>query len=170
MTLHFRRDDPIPLSILITTALQHVLSLCTFLIFPILVGRAAGMPDGDLPAFLSTTLISLGIANLFQATRALGSGYLCPAGMTSAYLSPSLVAARFGGLPLVFSMTFFSGAIEATLSRFPTGLKFLSPPDSLASSFSLSVPQMPSPVSRHCFQKAMSLQPILWSLSSRLGL
>jgi NCS2 family nucleobase:cation symporter-2 len=129
MTRHFRRDDPIPLSILITTALQRVLSLCAFLIFPILVGRAAGMLDGDLPAFLSTTLISLGIANLFQATRTLGSGYLCPAGMTSAYLSPSLVAARFGGLPLVFGMTFFAGAIEATLSRFLTSLKFLSPPE-----------------------------------------
>ncbi len=129
MSLLFRRDDVISLPLLVSTAAQHVLSLSAFLVFPVLVARAAGMSASDVPGMLGATLVSMGIANLLQASRITGSGYLCPAGMTATHLGPSLVAARLGGLPLVFGMTLFAGATEATLSRCLTRLKVLFPPE-----------------------------------------
>ena len=129
MSLAFHREDPLPFTLLITTSIQHVLSLAAFLVFPILVGRAAGVSEMDLPGVLGATLVTMGLANLLQASRVTGSGYLCPAGMTSTHLGPSLVAAKLGGLSLVFGMTLFAGASEAVLSRLLTRLKVLFPPE-----------------------------------------
>jgi xanthine permease XanP len=46
-----------------------------------------------------------------------GCGFLCPATYTAAYLSPSLLAIKAGGLPLLFGMTLFAGVLEAAFSR-----------------------------------------------------
>ena len=127
MTPHYRRDDPIPLFLLVTTSVQHVLSLSAFLVFPILIGRAAGLSASEMQSLLGATLIAMGVANFLQASPLTGSGYLCPAGMTAAHLGPSLIAAKLGGLPLVFGMTLFAGASEAVLSRFLSRLKVLFP-------------------------------------------
>jgi len=129
MQVRYGREDHLPLFLFVTIALQHVLSLSAFLVFPILVGRAAGVDAALLPSFLSTTLIAMGIANLLQASRVFGSGYLCPAGMTATHLGPSLIAARLGGLPLVFGMTLFAGLCEGLLSRWLTRLRVLFPPE-----------------------------------------
>jgi len=42
---------------------------------------------------------------------------MCPVNFTAAYLAPSLLALKSGGLPLLFGMTVFAGAVEAVLSR-----------------------------------------------------
>jgi xanthine permease XanP len=125
--LRLGRDARVPPGILLTSATQHVLSLCAFLVFPIVVGRAAGIPDQQLPGLLSATLIGLGVANVLQASGRVGSGYLCPAGMTAAYLGPSLVAAKLGGLSAVLGMTVFAGALEALMSNFLHRLRALAP-------------------------------------------
>src|SRR5262249_29703067 len=55
--------------------------------------------------------------------------YLCPAGMTAAYLGPSLVAAKLGGLSAVLGMTIFAGTVEAALANFIHRVKALAPPE-----------------------------------------
>ena len=64
-------------------------------------------------------MIVLGAATLLQVLRLgpLGSGFLCPATFSAAYLSPSLLAAKAGGLPLVFGMTLFAGLLESAVAR-----------------------------------------------------
>jgi xanthine permease XanP len=127
--LEYRRDERVPPLLLLMTAAQHVLSLCAFLVFPILVARAAGIDEAGIPALLSTTLIAMGVANFLQTFGRTGSGYLCPAGMTAAYLGPSLVAAKLGGLATVLSMTAFAGLIEIGLSNVLHRLRQLAPPE-----------------------------------------
>ena len=123
----FRRYDKVPAGILLMTAAQHVLSLCAFLVFPILVGQAAGIDKSGIPPLLSTTLIVMGVANFLQMYSRIGSGYLCPAGMTAAYLGPSLIAAKLGGLATVLGMTAFAGLIEVALSNVLHRLRQLAP-------------------------------------------
>jgi xanthine permease XanP len=127
--LEFRRNDAVPPALLVMTAAQHVMSLCAFLVFPILVGRAAGIGDTEIPSLLSVTLIAMGIANLLQTFSRTGSGYLCPTGMTAAYLGPSLIAAKLGGLPLVCGMTVLAGLVEVALSNALQRLRQLAPPE-----------------------------------------
>jgi NCS2 family nucleobase:cation symporter-2 len=45
------------------------------------------------------------------------------------YLSPSLLAAKMGGLPLVFGMTMFAGVLEAALAPLLNRLRAIFPPE-----------------------------------------
>jgi hypothetical protein len=60
----------------------------------------------------------LGIGTILQCYvgKYIGSGFLLPFNFTAAYLPGSLAAAELGGMPLVFRMTLFGGAIEIALA------------------------------------------------------
>ncbi len=126
--MRYSSHDKMPVPTLVVTAIQHVFSLCIFLVFPILVGKAANVPAQSIPGLLSVALVALGVANLLQAVQRVGTRYLCPAGMTAAYLGPSLIAAKLGGLSLVFGMTLFAGLVESVLSQFLSRLRIFMPP------------------------------------------
>src|SRR6185312_7108650 len=71
----------------------------------------------------------LGVATFVQSFRLgpIGSGFMCPATCTATYLSPSLLAAKSGGLALVFGMTIFAGLVEAALAPFLRRLRAIFP-------------------------------------------
>src|SRR5262245_36017568 len=98
-------------------AVQHVALISINFVYPLLIYRLAGIPIGSVASLLAIGLIVLGVATLLQATRLIGTGFLCPATYTEAYLSPSLLAVKAGGLPLLFGMTMFAGLVEAAFSR-----------------------------------------------------
>jgi NCS2 family nucleobase:cation symporter-2 len=107
---------------LITTALngiQHVALIAINLVYPLLVLRVAEAPLTAVANVLAIGMIVLGVGTFLQVVRAgpLGSGYMCPATFTAVFLGPSLIAVKAGGLPLVFGMTVFAGALEAALSK-----------------------------------------------------
>jgi xanthine permease XanP len=54
---------------------------------------------------------------------------MCPATFTATYFAPSLLAARLGGLPLVFGMTIFAGALESALAPLLHRLRAIFPPE-----------------------------------------
>jgi uncharacterized membrane protein AbrB (regulator of aidB expression) len=54
---------------------------------------------------------------------------LCPSIFTVAYLGPSLLALKTGGLSLVFGMTVFAGCVESALSRSLRHLRAFFPPE-----------------------------------------
>jgi NCS2 family nucleobase:cation symporter-2 len=66
---------------------------------------------------------------LLQVSRLgpIGSGYMCPSTFTATYLAPSLLAAKLGGLPLVFGMTVFAGVAEAALAPLLRRLRAIFP-------------------------------------------
>ena len=76
-------------------------------------------------------MLVLGGSTFLQVFRLgpMGSGYMCPATFTAAYLGPSLLAVKTGGLPLLFGMTIFAGALEAALSKLLHRMRSIFPPE-----------------------------------------
>ncbi len=124
-------EETPPFGVTLVTAFQHVVLMLIRLVFAIVVAREAGLAPEGIADIVSVSMIVMGTAVVLQALPRgpVGSGYLCPSAVTSVYLAPSLVAARAGGMSLVFGMTLFGGLVEATLSRLLRPLRPLFPPE-----------------------------------------
>ena len=120
--------DP-PQTLVWLSAAQHVGVLSVYLTFPLVVMREAGASVRDTMAILSLSLLAMGVATVVQSHRRLGSGLLCPVTFTAAYIGPSILAYRQGGLPLVFGMTVFAGCAEMAIAPFLRRLRALFPPE-----------------------------------------
>jgi xanthine permease XanP len=128
-------DEAPPLLVTAGNAVQHVALISINFVYPLLIFRLADVPVSGVASLLAVGLIVLGVGTFLQAGKLgpIGSGFLCPATFTAAYLSPSLLAVKAGGLPLLFGMTLFAGMLEALFSRllhrmrpyFPTELSGL---------------------------------------------
>jgi NCS2 family nucleobase:cation symporter-2 len=116
---------------LVTTlnGIQHVGLIAINLVYPLLIFRVAGTPTSVVADLIAMGLIVLGLATFLQSYRLgpVGSGYLCPATFTATYFTPSLVAAKAGGLPLLFGMTIFAGLLEVFLARALNRLRAIFP-------------------------------------------
>jgi xanthine permease XanP len=124
-------DEAPPLLATLFNGVQHVGLVAIFLVFPLLVFRAGGLPQPLIANLLAIAMLVMGIGTLLQSLRAgpLGSGYLCPVTFTAAYLGPSLLALKSGGLSLLFGMTVFAGAVEALLSNLLERARPVFPPE-----------------------------------------
>jgi xanthine permease XanP len=124
-------DDVPPRGVALLTAIQHVGMMSIFLIYPVLISREAGSSPDTASNLVSIALLVLGIGAALQALNRgpVGAGILCAPISSAIYLVPSLLAARQGGLPLVFGMTVFAGLIEIALSRALRFLRPLFPPE-----------------------------------------
>jgi NCS2 family nucleobase:cation symporter-2 len=119
-------DERPPLGIAALSGAQHVGLMSINLIYPVLIAREAGVSPETVTQVVSLSMLVLALGAVLQTlTRGpVGSGFLCQPVPTAAYLLPSLLAAREGGLALVFGMTLAAGLFEAVLAR---GLRHLRP-------------------------------------------
>jgi NCS2 family nucleobase:cation symporter-2 len=119
VNLVYALDDIPPLHVTTFNAVQHVGLIAINLVYPLLVFHLVSAPLPLIADLLAVGMIVLGAGTLLQVLRLgpVGSGFLCPATFSAAYLSPSLLAAKAGGLPLVFGMTLFAGLLEAAVAR-----------------------------------------------------
>jgi xanthine permease XanP len=124
-------DEAPPLGITLFSGLQHIGLVCAFLPIPLAVAREAGLADARVVDVISVSMLVLGVTAILQVLRRgpVGSGLLAPSCFSGAYLVPSLLAVKAGGLPLVFGMTMFGGAVEAGLSRVLRYLRPYLPPE-----------------------------------------
>jgi xanthine permease XanP len=124
-------DDKPPHGVTLLSGLQHIGLVCSFLPIPLAVAREAGLAPDRMVDLIAVSMLALGVTAIIQAlTRGpVGSGLLAPSCFSGAYLAPSLLAAKTGGLPLVFGMTMFGGLIEAGLSRVLRYLRPFLPPE-----------------------------------------
>ncbi|MFN0306178.1 MAG: solute carrier family 23 protein, partial [Burkholderiales bacterium] len=122
-------DERPPLAVTLLNALQHAGVISIFLIYPVVVFRSAGADAETITALLAVGFLALGIATFLQALHRgpVGSGYMCPATFSATYLAPSVLAAKTGGLSLVFGMTIVAGLFEAVLARVLHRLRALVP-------------------------------------------
>jgi len=129
-------DDRPPLAVTVLSGLQHVGIIAIVLVFPLLLGREAGLSADQTSDILGTTMLVLGIGAVLQSLPrgGIGAGYLCPPVCTAAYLGPSLLAVKTGGISLAFGMTAFGGLVETALSRLLRPLRPYLPPRSQGSS------------------------------------
>jgi xanthine permease XanP len=121
-------DEPPP-SVVWISAVQHVGVMAIFMIYPLIVGRAAGASHDQLGNMVRMGMLALALAALLQALPrgVVGSRLLAPSIFTGVYLAPSLVAAQVGGLPLVWGMTIFAGLTEIALAQFWSRLRTFIP-------------------------------------------
>lgn len=112
-------DDVPPLGVTLLSALQHVSLLCGLLPIPLVVAREAGLSPAGTINLIAVAMLAIGVTAIVQALNRgpVGTGLLAPSSFSGAYLAPSLLAVKSGGLALVFGMTIFAGLVEAALSR-----------------------------------------------------
>ncbi len=118
-------DTP-PLGVMLFSGLQHVALVSIYLVYPVLVAQATDATPETAAAMVSLTLVALAIGTLLQVIgfRGVGSRHLCHPVPSVIYLGPSLLAAKTGGLALVFGMTALAGLAEIVISRV---LKYMRP-------------------------------------------
>lgn len=124
-------DERAPHGIAILSGLQHVGLMSIYLIYPVLIARESGSGAEVGAAMVSFTLVALAIGAILQILRPgpFGSGFICQPIPTVVYLVPSLLAAREGGLALVFGMVIAAGLLEMALSRAMRWLRPVFPPE-----------------------------------------
>jgi NCS2 family nucleobase:cation symporter-2 len=124
-------DEAPPALVTALNGLQHVGLISIFLVYPLLVFRVADVPLPLVGNLLAIGLLVLGIGTWLQTLRRgpLGSGFMCPSTFTGVYLGPSLLAVKLGGLPMLFGMTVFAGALEIALSRLLDRMRPIFPPE-----------------------------------------
>jgi NCS2 family nucleobase:cation symporter-2 len=115
-----------PRAVTALSGLQHVALMSINLIYPVLIAREAGGSPETVAQIVSLAMLVLALGAVLQALSRgpVGSGFLCQPVPTAAYLLPSLLAAREGGLALVFGMTLAAGLFEVVLAR---GLRHVRP-------------------------------------------
>lgn len=120
-----------PSGVTFLSGLQHIGLVCSFLPIPLAMAREAGLADARVVDVISVSMLALGVTAILQVlTRGpVGSGLLAPSCFSGAYLGPSLLAVKAGGLPLVLGMTMFGGCVEAGLSRVLRYLRPYLPPE-----------------------------------------
>ncbi len=123
-------EEP-PIAIIVFSAIQHVGVIAIFMIYPLIVAREAGVPPAEIAAILRMGMLALAAGTVLQAfpRGPVGSRLLAPSIFTGVYLAPSVLAAKLGGLPLVWGMTMFAGLIEVALSRVWSRLRAYIPPE-----------------------------------------
>lgn len=124
-------EDTPPLGVNVLSGLQHVGLMSVYLVYPVLVAKAAGLSSEAAAALVSMTLIVLAVATILQAIPfgPVGSGYLCQPIPSIVYFVPSLVAAHHGGLAAVFGMTVLAGLLQIVLARALRRLRAVFPPE-----------------------------------------
>jgi len=130
-TLVYAVDEYPPTGITISNAIQQVAVIAINLVYPIVIFRAANTSVAQSSNLLSIAMIVLALGTFLQALRLgpFGSGYMCPSTFTATYFAPSLLAARTGGLPLVFGMTIFAGVFETVIAPILNRLRGFFPPE-----------------------------------------
>jgi len=124
-------NDRPPVCTLLALGVQHVFIAFTLLVIPVLIALEAGLAGLQAASVVSMSLIALGTVTLLQIGRfgPIGAGYLAPQITSVIYLPPALLAARSGGIGLVFGMTVLSGIFGLLLSQVIGRLRKLFPPE-----------------------------------------
>ena len=129
--LVYGSEETPPRAVTAISALQHVGVIAIFMIYPLIVAREAGAPVDQVSNILRMGMLALAVAVALQALPRgpVGSRFLAPSIFTGIYLVPSLLAAKLGGMPLVWGMTIFAGVVEIGLSTVWARLRTFIPPE-----------------------------------------
>jgi NCS2 family nucleobase:cation symporter-2 len=120
-------DERPPWGRLAMLGAQHAVLMSVYLVLIVIIARTAGASDAVVLSMLSFSMIVLAVASALQASP-FGSGFLAVPVYSAIYLGPSVLAAKTGGLPLVFGMTIFAGLVEIALALFLRRLRWVFPP------------------------------------------
>jgi len=122
-------NDRIPVVAAIPLVIQQIAMLSIDLLIPVMIIDLIGGPASLAQSFVSLMMIGMGIGIILQAWRKgpLGSGFFCAEETGFLYFQASVLAAKAGGLPLLFGMTIISGLFQMFLSKIIQYVRFLFP-------------------------------------------
>jgi len=128
--LEYSVDEQPPPEQIVLLGIQFAVIISVYLVIIVIIVRAAGVSQDVATSAVSAGMIALALGTALQALPRgpIGSGFLGPPVFSAIYLGPSLLAARIGGLPAVFAMTIFAGAVEIIASRFVDRLRLIIQP------------------------------------------
>jgi xanthine permease XanP len=123
-------DERPPLPTLMALGVQYAALMSIYLVIVVIVYRDAGASHAATTSAVSLGMIAMALVSMLQAVRIgpIGSGMLAPPIFSAIYLGPSVMAAKSGGLPAVFSLTIFAGVVEVLIAHFLRRLRVLFPP------------------------------------------
>jgi NCS2 family nucleobase:cation symporter-2 len=123
-------DEWPPWPTLLLLGVQQAVLASVYLVLLVIVARAAGVPTRTALDMVGLGMLALAVSTVLQALwkGPIGSGYLAVPVYSAIYLGPSVLAAKAGGLPVVFGMTIVAGLVEIALSRCLHRLRALFPP------------------------------------------
>jgi NCS2 family nucleobase:cation symporter-2 len=127
--LLYAADDSPPLLVLVLSAFQHIGLATTSLAYQVALAREAGLTIPQTLDFISVGLLALGVGTVLISAKSkfVGSGYLCPAGITPVYFGPAVFALQRGGMALLFGMTMIAGLVQIALAPVIRRLRALLP-------------------------------------------
>jgi NCS2 family nucleobase:cation symporter-2 len=129
--LSYWLDEKPPLGVTALSGLQHVGLVSIFLLVPVIACRLAGLAPEKIVDVLSLSMLVMAAGPVLQGLGrgGVGSGYLLPPIFAAPYLPAATLALKAGGLPLMFGMTIFAGAVEMLVSRLFRPLRPFFPPE-----------------------------------------
>ncbi|MEW6144059.1 MAG: solute carrier family 23 protein [Thermodesulfobacteriota bacterium] len=122
--------DMPPIRRLIPLGFQFTVYIAVTLVYIVLIASYGDVPEKVTASAISMGMIAIGIATILQSLwkGPIGSGYFASPVYSAVYLAPSVLAVKAGGLPAVFAMTIFAGAVEVLMALFLRRLKPIFPP------------------------------------------
>jgi xanthine permease XanP len=124
-------DDRPPLLVTLVLGLQHVFTMSSMLVLPVVIVHEIGGNFLEINSVVSFSMIAAGFGTILQSLKRgpVGSGYLCPNLCGPSYMGVSLEAGWLGGLPLMHGMIMISGLTEMAFAQVVPKLKKLFPPE-----------------------------------------
>ncbi len=127
----FNVDEKPPVFLSFTMAVQHILIMASSLVYPLVIVNSIDADQTTAHSLLSFSMIAAGISCMILSmkNKLLGSGYLTMQSGSAAYIYPSVLAAKAGGLPLIMGMTIFAGAFPGVLAYIVKKSRQFFPPE-----------------------------------------
>jgi xanthine permease XanP len=122
-------DETPPAGVLVFSAIQHVAVIAITIVFPLILGREAGMTGGQFLNLVSLSMLAVGVSTVILClhSKYVGSGYLCPGCFSAIFLGPSLFAIQRGGVALAFGMTMVAGVAQVAIAPLLHRLRAMMP-------------------------------------------
>jgi len=112
-------DERPPALVCLVNAAQQLTIITPFLIYPILVMRAAGASEDVVAQVVSLSFLAVGVGTLLQAWpgKWTGSGFLISASPAAAFVPIDIDALKAGGVALLTGMTLIAGFSELAFAQ-----------------------------------------------------
>lgn len=119
--LAYSVEERPPIWLTLALGLQHVILIYgEIVVFPVIIGKAAGAPAEHIQFACFAAGLACGMATLLQVFRIgrMGSGYALFMGSSAAYFAGSVEVLKAGGFPLLATLSILVAPIEMLFSYF----------------------------------------------------
>ncbi len=122
-------DSKVPFWNLLFLGLQHTVAMSSPLVIPTIFIAAIIGTNAQALSLIQATILAVGIGTVLMGikSRFIGSGYLCPLLLEPSIYPASMLAAKAGGLPLVYGMNFVVGVFQVLFAAVLPKIRYLFP-------------------------------------------